>query len=124
MTSPAPARSLVWTIAGLTSLGIGIIGIFLPLLPTTPLVLLAAFCFAKGSPRLHAWLVNHPRFGQSIRDWQEKGAVPPRAKRMALAAMAATLALSFVLGLSLVLIAIQALCLTCVAVFLLTRPNA
>ncbi len=124
MTSPPEApRNILWTTAGLLSLGIGILGIFLPLLPTTPLVLLAAFCFAKGSPRLHAWLLNHPRFGQSIRDWQDRGSVPPRAKRLALAAMAATLALSFALGLSWLLIVIQASCLGCVAIFLLTRPN-
>ena len=117
-------RNLAWTIGGLTSLVVGVIGIFLPLLPTTPLVLLSAFCFGKGSPRLQAWLLGHPRFGPMIEDWNSHGAISPKAKRAAVIAMVATLALSLALGLSLVIIIIQALCLTGAAAFILTRPDA
>ncbi|MEM6309691.1 MAG: YbaN family protein [Pseudomonadota bacterium] len=115
--------NLLWTIAGLASLGLGVIGIFLPLLPTTPLVLLAAFCFAKGSPRLHSWLVEHPRFGPAIKDWQARGAVSKKGKRLALIAMAATFGLALALGLAWYLILIQALCLGAVAIFIVTRPD-
>ena len=115
--------NLLWTIAGLASLGLGVLGIFLPLLPTTPLVLLAAFCFAKGSPRLHAWLVGHPRFGPAIKDWQNRGAISRRGKRLALIAMAATFALALALGLAWYLIAVQAAWLGAVAVFIVTRPD-
>ncbi|RZA08047.1 MAG: DUF454 domain-containing protein, partial [Proteobacteria bacterium] len=68
-------RFLYLTI-GWISLALGILGIFLPLLPTTPFVLLAGICFAKGSPRMHAWLINHPRLGPPIKDWQERRVIP------------------------------------------------
>jgi uncharacterized membrane protein YbaN (DUF454 family) len=65
---------------GILALGVGILGIFLPLLPTTPLVLLAAFFFSRGSERLHRWLVEHPRFGHHVRDWEAEQVVPPVGK--------------------------------------------
>lgn len=68
---------------GWLALGLGIAGIFLPLLPTTPFLLLAAFAFSRGSPRLHAWLLGHRHFGPVIRDWQERRAIPLRAKLLA-----------------------------------------
>lgn len=69
--------------AGWLALGLGILGIFLPLLPTTPFLLLAALCFSKGSPRMHAWIVNHPQFGPLLSDWRERRAIPLRAKIVA-----------------------------------------
>lgn len=61
-------------------LALGVVGLFVPLLPTTPFILLAAFCYSKGSARLHRWLTAHPRFGAPIRDWQRHGMIRPRAK--------------------------------------------
>ena len=61
---------IVYNICGLGCLGLAFIGIFLPLLPTTPLVILAAFCFSKGSARLHRWLLAQPVFGPMLVDWQ------------------------------------------------------
>jgi uncharacterized membrane protein YbaN (DUF454 family) len=84
--SPAPAPKwlrLVWLGGGSSSLLLGVIGIFVPELPTTPFVLLAAFCFARGSPRWERWLLAHPRFGPYVRDWREQRAVPLRAKQLA-----------------------------------------
>ncbi|QPF74734.1 DUF454 domain-containing protein [Roseateles sp. DAIF2] len=81
---------LLWLLAGFASLLLGVIGIFLPLLPTTPFVLLAAFCFSKGSARCEAWLLNHPRLGPMIRDWRATRAVPLRAKQIASVMMAAS----------------------------------
>ena len=117
-------RNLLWSIAGLVSLMTGILGIFLPLLPTTPLVLLAAFCFGKGSRKLHDWLANHRRFGPMISDWRTHGAIAPKAKRAAVIAMLAALAISLFLGVSFVILTIQALCLMGAAGFVLTRPDA
>ena len=80
---PAWWRRLPWLIAGALALALGVLGIFLPLLPTTPFVLLAAFCFARGSARCEAWLLGHPRFGPMVRDWRAHRAVPLRAKQAA-----------------------------------------
>lgn len=77
-------------LAGLLSLLAGIVGIFLPLLPTAPFVLLAAFCFSRGSQRLEAWLLNHPRFGPMVHAWRRNHAVPLRAKQLATVMMAAS----------------------------------
>lgn len=76
-----------WWLLAYASLGLGFIGIFLPGLPTVPFVLLSAFAAARGSDRLHAWLLAHRRFGPMIRDLQAHGAVSRRAKRMAVAMM-------------------------------------
>ncbi|MCV2422565.1 YbaN family protein [Paucibacter sp. DJ2R-2] len=74
---------LLWLLGGVLSLVLGIIGIFVPLLPTTPFVLLAAFCFARGSSRCERWLLGHRVFGPMVRDWRANRAVPLRAKQLA-----------------------------------------
>ncbi len=93
-TVPPPAdrpiwQRLAWGLAGATSLATGIVGIFLPLLPTTPFVLLAAFCFARASTRAERWMLEHPRFGPMVRDWRARRAIPRRAKQLAWTMMAA-----------------------------------
>jgi uncharacterized protein len=91
--SPLPRarwQRLLWAATGVLSLVIGIVGIFLPLLPTTPFVLLAAFCFSRGSERCERWLLAHPRLGPIVRDWRAEHAVPLRAKQLAWLMMAIT----------------------------------
>ncbi len=112
-----------WRLAGGAALLLGIIGIPLPLLPTTPFLILAAFCFSKGSDRLHDWLVNHPRFGPSIRDWRAHGAISRRAKVVSAIAMVAAFAIAVALGVPAYALAIQAVALTGSAAFVLTRPE-
>lgn len=73
----------IWLLGGAISLGTGVVGIVLPVLPTTPFVLLAAYCFSHGSARYEHWLLNHPRFGPMVRDWRTNRAVPLRAKQLA-----------------------------------------
>jgi uncharacterized protein len=113
-----------WLALGGTSLGLGTLGTLLPLLPTTPFLLLAAFAFARGSPGLEAWLLAHPRFGPPILLWQRHRAINRRAKMAALLAMAAALLLSLAVGLPWWLLALQALVLGMVACFILSRPDA
>lgn len=88
----AQSRRALWLAAGAIALLTGIVGIFLPLLPTTPFVLLAAFCFSRGSERWERWLVAHPRYGPMVRDWRANRAVPLRAKQVASLTMIASCA--------------------------------
>jgi uncharacterized protein len=93
-------------------LALGIVGIFLPLLPGTLFLILAGACFTRSSPRFEGWLLDHPRFGPPVRAWRETGSVPRRAKVFA----AVSLAVSW-----LILLATDApviVSLTCLAVFL------
>lgn len=80
----------LYLVAGLVSVGLGTIGIFLPILPTVPFMILAAFCFARSSPALEAKLLNHPRYGPHLVAWREKGVVSRRAKWSATAAFIAS----------------------------------
>ncbi|WP_113873928.1 YbaN family protein [Marinomonas aquiplantarum] len=79
-----PAKKYLYLLLGWLSLITGIIGIYLPLLPTTPLVLLAAWCFSKSSKRFHSWLINHKFFGPIVRDWQSEDGIPKRSRNRAI----------------------------------------
>lgn len=78
---------LVLNICGCLAVVLAILGVFLPLLPTTPFLLLASACFARGSDRLHRWLLNHGTFGQYLRNFEQGRGIPARAKLLALAMM-------------------------------------
>jgi uncharacterized membrane protein YbaN (DUF454 family) len=73
-------KRILYLIAGWLSVGLGIIGIVLPLMPTVPFMILAAFCFARSSPKFEAWLVNHPQFGPHILRWRQNGAISRKGK--------------------------------------------
>ncbi|MEG8039536.1 YbaN family protein [Sphingomonas sp. LR60] len=72
-----------WLALGFVFVALGVIGALLPLMPTTIFLILAAGCFARSSPRLEAWLLDHPRFGPTLRAWRRDRAIPRRAKLMA-----------------------------------------
>ncbi len=76
-----------WSILGVLFLLVGGVGIVLPLLPTTPFVLIAAGCFAKSSPRMHAWLLGSRVFGPVLADWEKRKCISPKAKLSALTMM-------------------------------------
>jgi len=76
-------KNFLFAGAGLVCLLLGIIGIVLPLLPTTPFLLLAAACFARSSDKFHDWLITHPRLGPVIVSWQKHRCMVPKVKRMA-----------------------------------------
>jgi len=80
--------------AGLLSLALGTVGIALPLLPSVPFFILAAYFFARSNPTLETWLIDHPHFGPHIRLWRERGAISHKGKRAALIAFALSIALS------------------------------
>ncbi|MFN3236028.1 MAG: YbaN family protein [Pseudomonadales bacterium] len=111
------------TLGGLLSLGLGIVGAFLPLLPTVPFVLLAAFCFAKSSERLHTWLVNHRAFGRIIRDFEAGNGIPRRVKVRAISLLWISMAISAWIVARPMLWGILALVGTCTTIYLWRLPE-
>lgn len=87
------AFKLLWRTLTLVSLALGIVGVVLPLLPTTPFLLVAAWAAGKGWPQFEAWLLAHPRLGPPIRRWRDHGAVSRGAKWLASFAMLSSVAL-------------------------------
>ncbi|QPF75405.1 TonB family protein [Roseateles sp. DAIF2] len=124
MTEPRASRRWLWLALGWLSLGLAVAGALLPLLPTTVFLISAAACFGRAAPQWEARLLAHPRFGPTLRDWREHGAIAPRAKAMACAGIALGLALfcwqfkpSWLLG-----TAVALPMLGC-ALYLLSRPR-
>jgi len=113
----------VWAGLGLICVALAAIGVVLPLLPTVPFLLLAAFFFARSSSRLHHWLLNHPTFGPFIDDWARSGAIRPQAKRFATISILAVIGVTSVLPVPVFIIIIQAITLGLVPIFIWTRPN-
>lgn len=114
----------LWILLGVTCLILGFIGVFLPLLPTTPFALLAAFCFSKGSDDLHNWLLNTKMFGPLIRDWEEHKVIRLRTKKIS------TLMIGFLFGYTLIFVKvvlwiklIVTLSGVSVLAFIWTRPS-
>ena len=120
---PAGVRRLAWLVLAYVTLALGVIGIFVPGLPTTPFVLLSAYAAARGSRRLHAWLLAHRQFGPMIRDWQATGAVSRRAKRAATAMMALSAAVMFATAPKLWMAATGTAIMGVVAIWLWRRPE-
>ena len=87
-------KRAAYLVAGFVFLGLAVLGVVLPVLPTTPFVLLAAACFARSSKRFHDCLLNHRSFGPLVREWREHRSIPYRTKLFAIAMMATTLGVS------------------------------
>jgi len=90
----SPVVRALLLVAGILSLALGIAGIFLPVLPTTPLVILAAACFARSHRPFHEWLLAHRHFGPTLREWREHRSIPYRTKLTAIAMMATAMSAS------------------------------
>ena len=116
-------RRALWFTGGGVALGLGGLGVFLPVLPTTPFVILAAFCFGKSAPSLARRLEESRTFGPMILDWRTYGAIAPRYKTIAIAMMAGVFALSLATGVSTTVLAVQAVCICGAAGFILSRPS-
>ena len=117
-------KQKVYLALGFTSVALGVIGIVLPVVPTVPFAILAAFFFSKSSPRMHQWVLSLPKIGQSVRDWDESGVIKPKAKLLCVFGIALFLGSSIYfapqpyLKISLVIIGLGVL------TFVLSRPSA
>ena len=80
----------LYLLSGLLAVALGVVGIFVPVLPTVPFMLLAAFCFARSNPAWERRILEHPRFGPPVRAWRERGAIGRPAKIAAVLALAAS----------------------------------
>lgn len=114
---------LPWLLAGLAFIAVGAIGVILPLLPTTPFLLLAAYCFTRSSPRMHRWLHSHATFGPLVNNWNQYGSIDRRSKRIAIIVILLTPVITVMIGVPWWALAFQLLVLGFAATFVLTRPD-
>ena len=117
------AFRLLWLLGGIVFVAVGAIGVVLPLLPTTPFLLLAAYCFARSSTKLHDWLLNHRSFGPLINNWDQHGSIDRRSKRIAIVVIVLTAVISILIGVPWWALASQIVVLAVAATFILTRPD-
>ncbi len=118
------AKNLPYLIFGHLFLILGFIGVFLPLLPTTPFILLSAFCYSKGSERMHQWLLQNKIFGPLILEWRARGAIKLKAKIISTLMIVALFSYTLIfVQVSIAIKVIVAMTGLCVLGFILTRPN-
>lgn len=109
---------------GWISLLLGIIGAFLPLLPTTPFLILSSYCFSKSSKRMHIWLTTNPYFGSVIIDWEQNKVIRPKAKTLAILMLWILLGLSITFGKLNLALKVMLMCIgLSVSLFIYTRKS-
>ncbi|SFR56092.1 hypothetical protein SAMN05216203_1383 [Marinobacter daqiaonensis] len=113
----------VYRILAYCSLGLGVAGIALPLLPTTPFVLLAAWLASRSSPAFNEWLLGHRTFGPIIENWRERRAVPMRAKLAAAVLLTSSWTMLLMLGSPPILLVVAGVFFSGLLLFLMTRPT-
>ncbi len=115
---------LTWRVLGFACVGIGATGVVVPLLPTTLFLILALACFTRGSPKLAAKLLAHPRFGPALHAWQQHRAIPKRAKALAVFAMVVATAIAALSTEGWPVPTLVGAILLCVGCYVVTRPTA
>ncbi|QOC22945.1 YbaN family protein [Wenzhouxiangella sp. AB-CW3] len=123
MTIRRQPSQLLYMMLAYACVGVGGIGVVVPLLPTTPFLLVAAWAATRSSPRLRWWLYRHPRYGPSIRAWQRHRAIPAGAKLTACLLLALSWITLWVLGIDGRILAGLTLFFMAVATFILSRPS-
>lgn len=115
-------RQFAWRAIACTALALGAIGTLLPVVPTVPFVILAAWAAQRGWPQLEQWLLSHTTFGPHIHAWRARGAVPLRAKWLATAMMSASALMIALFPIPLAIKAVVWFCFVAVGLWLWTRP--
>ena len=119
----AHAKRITLILLGLISLGLGVLGVFVPLLPTTPFFLVSVFAFANSNERLHNWLLDHNVFGPFIANWREHGAISRPTKIVSVLSMIAIVLLSIAMDAPTYVVVIQVVTLSACAIFVVSRPT-
>ncbi|MFD1795123.1 DUF454 domain-containing protein [Paracoccus aurantiacus] len=114
---------LIYLTIGWIAVGCAVVGAVLPIVPTVPFLLVALWAFSRSSERLRQRLLADPTFGPDIRHWQERGAIRRPAKVMAIVAMAGSVAIGLLMHLPALAITAQAIVLSAVSLFIVTRPE-
>ncbi len=122
---PKPTwRTWAWRALGIAFVATGFVGAFVPGLPTTPFLILAAACYTRGDPAARARLISHPRFGPALKAWFDHGVVSRRAKVLAILMMTASASFGiWIGGLGVAQAAIVVAVVACVATWLALRPE-
>ena len=115
---------IIWLSLGWIAVGFAFVGVFLPIVPTVPFLLVAAWAFGRSSERLRQRLLSDPIFGPDIKRWHERGAIRRPAKVFASLAMGGSILIGLFLGLPAYVLAVQAIILLSAAAFILSRPEA
>jgi uncharacterized membrane protein YbaN (DUF454 family) len=120
----SPRLRPLFMVLGFVFVGLGVLGAFLPVLPTTPFLLVALWAFSRSSRRFHHWLYTHPRFGPRLREWHEHGTVPVKVKVSSISAMLVSLAfMVFVAHVKWHVLAMAGTLMLVGAVYVLSRPS-
>jgi hypothetical protein len=109
---------------GCCNVVLGLIGAVVPGMPTTVFLIIALWAFSRSSPRLRRWLYEHPRYGKALREWDQHGVIPPRAKRLAATMMVISLAILTILASSWILPVSVGTVMAAAMVFIATRPGS
>ena len=117
-------KQFLWKVLGFCSLGMAYLGVITPGLPYSIFVVFAAYCFSKGSPRMHAWLYNHKLFGPFLTNWGTKRVFPTRMKFFMLFMMSTSLIIMFVTGVKPVGIISTAVFMALVAIWAWRFPGS
>lgn len=120
-TAGTPGRWLLFVL-GWICVGLGVIGLFTPMMPGAVFLIIAAWLFSRSSPRFEAWLLRHPRLGPAVVAWRANGAIPRTAQYLSVASMVFSFGVLVVLGVPALLLGLTALFFVAVAGFILTRP--
>ena len=118
-----PLLRPLFLVAGVVLTVVGVIGLVTPGWPGTIFLILAAGCFARSSPKLEAWLLGHPRLGQSVVAWRENGAIPRKIKYIAIGSMVVSFVIVLLINLSLVWTVIVGVSLLASALYVGSRPE-
>ncbi len=117
-------KKIFWNCLGFLSLGMAYVGVVTPGIPYSPFVVFAAYCFSKGSERMHRWIYNHKLFGPFLTNWNQKRVFPTKMKYFMLAMMTSSLIIMMFSGVKTIGIIYTAIFMACVAVWAWRFPGS